>query len=250
MAEHTHETALEAKICHGLVKVPAPTPVYVPPPAAPSVRHATPAQIKYATDLGGDPVRIARCDFYSISSYIDELKRGGAKVTTQPVVNPKLEFVKSMLLNVDSGYYAVRTRDDGSDKEIFFMRISRPKSGQYKGTLKVQSCHGGAGIGSPANSRDLPVLMDGVVLWPSGRTSFYGRYNQAHWQEVLVDSIMKVVTDAYGALRLYSEQIKRCCRCNAGLTDDNSRHYGIGPECEKYWPHIIEMVDAADALRA
>src|SRR6478672_1718439 len=233
MPEHLHHTVEQSKICHGLIKVPAPSlsPAFPPVPApAPVVRRATDAQIKYATDLGGDPVRIARCDFYSISSYIDELKRGGAKVDTAPKVNPKLEFVKAMLMNVDSGYYAVRTVD-GSDDDIFFMRVSRPKSGNGAGGLKLQSVHGGAGAGF--SERDKPVFKDGLIIWPSGSYTFYDRYRQAHWQEVMVDSVMKLVTDTFGAARLYSEKIKHCCRCNKALTDDRSRHYGIGPECEK-----------------
>lgn len=202
---------------------------------APSyVKPATPAQIKYATNLGGDPSRIARCDFYSISSYIDEMKRGGAKVTSEPIVDPKLEFAKSMLKALQSGYYAVRT-DPASD-DIFFMRISRPKNGVQKDALKVQSMHGTAA--------SKPSLMEALVVWPSERYTFYGRYLQQVWRGKLVDSIMFLVTDPIGAARLYAEKIGRCCRCNAALTDERSRHYGIGPECEKYWPHIIEAVDS------
>jgi hypothetical protein len=207
-----------------------------------SVRHATTSQIKYATDLGGDLAHISTLDFYSISSYIDELKRAkkGATVTTPaaPAVDPRLEFMKSLLPNVDDGYYAVQKDGTGP---VYFIRLSRPKSGHFKGSVKVQSMHGTAAA--------KPSLMDAAAFWPSGRVTFYKRYQQAHWQESLIDWLMLLVTDSYGAARLYASEIGRCCRCNAALTDDNSRHYGIGPECEKYWPHIIEMVDAAEALK-
>lgn len=250
--EHRHETREQARTCWGFATPtdaarsilsgpldPTPPPPLLPPTAVHSPaqsRPATGAQIKYATDLGGDPGRIARCDFYSISSYIDELKRGGAKVTSAPIVDPKLEFAKSMLTSLQSGYYAVRT--DPTTDDIFFMRVSRPKSGTKKDALQVQSMHGTAAA--------KPSLMEALVVWPSNRYTFFGRYLQDHWRTRLVDSIMLLVTDPIGAARLYADKIGRCCRCNAALTDERSRHYGIGPECEKYWPHIIEAVDSQE----
>lgn len=234
-AEHYHNTILESQICWGIVPAPAP---------ARPVRFATEAQLKYIKDLGGDVEHAKHLKIHDASSYIDELKRRPKKVDVpEPapatVEDRRLEFVKGMVPSIDSGYYAIQ-KEEGA--EIFFMRVSRPKSGKYKDAVKLQSVHGTAAA--------KPRLMDAMVLYPSGKYYFMDRYFKDHYhRERLIEAIMLLVTDAWGAQRRYAEKIGRCCRCNAVLTDDKSRHYGIGPECEHYWPHIIEMVDAAEALK-
>lgn len=234
--EHTHETVYQSRVCWGLVKPDTH--------AAPFVKLATDAQLKFIKDLGGDPVHAAKMPIPEASSYIDELKRRKHAVTVAPEPAPapkvdmtdkRLEFVKVMLSSISPGYYAVQAEEGA---EIFFLRISQPKNGKYKGAIKVQSLHG------TASSK--PRSEDALVLFPTGKYYFMAKYFSDHFRrERLIEAIMLLVTDAWGAQRRYSEKIGRCCRCNAALTDERSRHYGIGPECEKYWPQIIELVDAA-----
>ena len=205
----------------------------------------TEAQLKYIRDLGGDVVHAAKLTRVDASSYIDELRRKPkavqpVTVPPAPVEDPRLTMAKTMLTTVADGYYATQKEEGAS---VFFMRLSRPKTGKYAGGIKVQSVHG-----SPIK----PTLMDAMLYFPdSGKYYFEGRYSrEAIWREKLIESILFLVTDSWGCQRRYAEKMERCCRCNASLTDDRSRHYGIGPECEKHWPHIIEQVDLEDALKA
>lgn len=128
-----------------------------------------------------------------------------------------------MLLDmVPEGYYAVR----GDESESYtFLRLSRPTKGRFKGTTKVQTQHGNR-------------LEVAWCVWPGGQVSSY--------LYTIEDAILLMISDHQWAARTYARVLGHCCRCNADLTDDRSRHYGIGPECEKYWPWMIVIVDAED----
>lgn len=130
----------------------------------------------------------------------------------------RLEALLPLLDDVPDGYYAV---DLGDGTPLKFLRLSSPKTGRYARARKVQTIHG-------------PSMENAWVKWPSGRVSVY-----SHKVE---DLILAVMTNHTGAARKYAKEIDRCCRCNTRLTDERSRRFGIGPECEKHWPHIIQEV--------
>lgn len=142
----------------------------------------------------------------------------------------RMEIIVPLLANVKEGYYAAELGDGGYN-DLRFFRISRPKKGNYAGNVKIQW--------QLADSWELAMLVR-----PSG----------TYWEPrslpfSMVDYLLNIVVDASGCARRYAKEIDKCCRCNTTLTDERSRHYGIGPECEKYWPHIINLVDQEDELR-
>lgn len=124
-----------------------------------------------------------------------------------------------MLLALPDGYYAAQL---DSTRPYTFFRINRPKSGKLKGAFKVQTQHG-------------PELMLALVIYDESRL---------YWHNMSIeDELLLVAIDPNAAAICYSEELKRCMRCNTELTDERSRWFGIGPECTKHWPHIEPMVE-------
>lgn len=136
----------------------------------------------------------------------------------------RVAMAKALFPQLPKGYYAVRA--DESDP-YQFIRVSFPTYGMYRGWQKIQSQHGDR-------------LEDGVMIDPRG----YVHVNRSR----TLDSGLMVVADPIGAAIRYALEIGNCCRCNATLTDERSRHYGIGPECEIAWPGVIERVDEMNEL--
>jgi hypothetical protein len=201
----------------------------------------TDRQLDYIETLGGPAARQAatHLDRKAASALIDELKKKPKEVAPmpEPVVrqeDPRHKMIKGLLPMVADGYYAVQ-KDEGG--HVDFLRISRPKKNKWAGCIKVQTVHGSVG---KVKLSPEPV----AAMWASGTFSVYLRNNTVE------DMLLLLVADSQGSLRRYARLLAHCCRCNAELTDDKSRHYGIGPECVKYWPHIIEQVDMEDALKA
>lgn len=128
-----------------------------------------------------------------------------------------------MLEMIPSGYYAVRP---DTETELAFVRISRPGHGKWKGYLKVQTQHGDQLIDRWAWNMANPDPLTSVRSWSVWRNQFPG--NQS-----IEDLLLLVIVDHRKAGRTYAEEIGRCHRCNKDLTDERSRWYGFGPECEK-----------------
>lgn len=128
-----------------------------------------------------------------------------------------------MLLDmVPQGYFAVRP---DNNEAWTFVRLSRPTFGRMKGALKFQSLHGDR-------------LENRWVRYPSGTLWYDEFYKGGRIEQYL----MLVIADFQGGMIRYGEQREKCGRCNAGLTDERSRWYTIGPECEKIVPWYIEAV--------
>jgi hypothetical protein len=243
--KNRHESAFEVRACYGIVKIkqcfatmahgphqsgpnwcrgieaPAAT---VEQKALTAVRMVTENQLDYIRRLGGDPVAAAKYTMKGASLYIDRLKREGKKVTegTQGGWEPPpFKVPLGMLKEVPDGYYAVQP---DSETPYTFFRISRPKSGNYKSGLKIQTQHG-------------PDYTLRYVIYDDDRL-----YRYAHTSKV-EDDLLLLVVDTNAAAIAYAEKIGRCMRCNTELTDSRSRWYGIGPECEKKLPHIIDLIN-------
>jgi len=223
---HKHDLVYEARVCYGFVRPPAQ-------PVRPFEVHELPVtdrQLRYIESLGGDTVHAAKLTKKAASDYIKRLLQGGS-VSTAPStpaapakrpVDPRLGLLTGLFDQVRDGYYA--TQVDGS-APIRFLRISTPKRGRTaisQAARKIQSQHG-------------PRWEVAGALWPSGQWSIY--------DSRIIEQLMLVVTDQRGCLKRYSKELGHCCRCNTELTDERSRHYGIGPECEKHWPDVINEVD-------
>jgi hypothetical protein len=226
---HQHSLVIEAKQCWGLIPgFQAPTP---PAPVAPAVRYATPRQIAFVKDLGGDEVRAQAMTISECSAYIDVLKKAPKEtpVTATPAApDPRLTMIEGLITMIPDGYYALQA-DSGDD--ITFMRLSRPKPTRSRPNpmqLKIQTQHG-------------PRLEELAAQWPSGKWSFY-KYSQG-WT---LDKLLLLCADHHTSAMRYAKELGKCCRCNCELTDPRSRHYGIGPECETKngWGWVIDVVDS------
>lgn len=228
---HQHTTILEAKSCprwRTLFGYVAPTPPPATMPIAGPLGRATWNQLRYVDTLHGDRALATSMTVAECSRYIDQLK--AVKQSAAPVYersipqtqDPRLPMIDQLLDVVPDGYYAVRTEG----QPYKFIRFSRPKKGQYANCLKFQEHLG---------SWDGGRYEETAVRWRSGSWSIY--------KPGYVDLIMLIIADHQGAALTYAAELKRCCRCNADLTLERSRWYGIGPECEGYWPWIIEHVE-------
>ena len=139
------------------------------------------------------------------------------------MTDPRLEMIDGMLDLIPDGYYATQVEDGAT---VDFLRLSRPTRGKYEGTIKFQTQH----------SERWEIAL---VRWPGG--------NWSQWNSRIVDLVMLIVADHHTCARRYSVELQCCGRCNTQLTDDRSRHYLIGPECEKHWPWALEEVDNMEA---
>jgi len=182
----------------------------------------TQKQMEYIADLNnGDPDQCWHLTMKGASLRIDRLKRDRIKRPSVIEDAPNRRQTKiplPMLYSLKDGYYATRA---DSTRPYTFFRVSRPKGGQFKGAFKVQTQHG-------------PELMLALVIYPDDRI---------YWHNMAVEEqLLLVVVDPNGSAIAYADEIGNCMRCNTALTDERSRWFGIGPECEKHWPHIIDLV--------
>jgi hypothetical protein len=136
-----------------------------------------------------------------------------------------------MLDAIPSGYYAVRP---DAVTPYTFVRISRPTLGRWKGHVKVQTIH----------AED---LVDRWVWNPGNpdprtnvRTLSFTRFKG---EQSIEDLILLVIVGHREAGIAYAREIRRCCRCNTRLTDERSRWYGFGPECEQSLEGMKDEID-------
>jgi hypothetical protein len=219
---HTHVTADEARRCWHSRYNPTPTPPVV---ASPVIDRITTRQLDYIKILEGDLTYAAKLSKAEASDYIAKLKFR-PKENKKPV-DPRLEMIKGLLEFVPDGYYA--TAPDGPGGHVDFLRINRPKprrSGKNKfvGATVIQTQHS-------------EVWKERLVLWPSGQWSVY--------RADVIDMLLLVVADHRTCAKRYAIELQSCCVCNTKLTDDRSRHYLIGPICDKKeaWSYVLEEVD-------
>lgn len=126
---------------------------------------------------------------------------------------------EAMVRNTRDGRYAVEL-----DGKWTFLRFSRPKNGKRKGCLVVQTQHSEA-------------YKPFVTFYPSG--SLFIAQNKS----ILDAALMMVAADPFTSAMNYGRELGCCSRCGRELTDERSRYYSIGPECEKYWPEIINYIN-------
>lgn len=218
---HSHSTVAESRRCWSNVQsAPRPASPPVSPPV--SVRRVSENQLNLIERLNGDVIHAYKLTFNEADALIKRLLQEQEGKKKEKKVDPKLTMVTGMLKGIPDGNYAAQAEEGD---RIDFLRITRPDKGKFKGALKVQSRHS-------------DTLRTDAVLWPSGIWSVYYSY--------VVDALLMVVADRRGCMRLFAKELGQCCICGKSLTDERSRHYGIGPECEKDHPEIIEEVDNED----
>lgn len=279
---HAHLSVEEAAACWGTPSLyvfggagPLVTPSPIAATPAPVKRipkrsggrpWSTLNQLKYIRDLGGDVVYAEYMTKHEASVYIDGMKSeryetgivetvdeftgkprrwnrdltGPASIdeapsrpidsldeitdaiTGEPWAAKRETIVPVPLLEmVPHGYYATQLEEDA---DVTFLRVKKPTMWDERKGIKliVQTQHG-------------ERLEDAFVVYNDGRVDVL--------KVSVEEAINLLISDQYGAARRYAKLISRCCRCNKELTDDRSRKYGIGPECEKHMRWMIDLVD-------
>lgn len=134
-----------------------------------------------------------------------------------------LQFLP-MLDQVEPGYYAVEP-GDGSD--ITFWRLSRPTrdDSRYKNCTVIQRVSGG--------ELERGAIIHPATQWnPSPRVEVFDSRTET--------AMLLLICDPRGSAYRYAKEIGKCGRCNTRLTSE-WRKVGIGPECVKHWPWMLEM---------
>lgn len=210
-------------------RTPAPVAPVTPPrgivaPARPGFRPSTDAQRDYVRALGGDVVRAQEMSVAECSDYIDELKRRPTIPGTSPIAEPverevATTIVPEVIKMVKDGRYACRVTDES---KFMFFKVSRPESGTYRGCVKIMTQH----------SEEWKLA---IVLWPSGKLSVY--------RHGLEEFILTIIANRRKAGDLYAQELGDCQICGKKLTDERSRYYGIGPDCETRHAAVVSQVD-------
>lgn len=142
-----------------------------------------------------------------------------ASVTHAPPVWP-LTTPEMLVRGLREGRYAVRA---DSSQPYIFLRHVRPKTGKKKGCLVFQTQHS-------------EVFKDRLTIYPSGK-AFCPEPRK------IDQALLLACVDPITSMRAYARELGVCGRCGRKLTDERSRWYGIGPECEESWPDLIDEVD-------
>lgn len=103
--------------------------------------------------------------------------------------------------DVPAGRYAVET-DKGAINELAFYKVDRPETGRWAGFVFVKLILGGE------QEQRLSRAAGAAVL-------------------------AKIAVDPRAAAIRYGHEMGECGRCGTNLTNDESRAYGIGPDCRK-----------------
>lgn len=223
---HAHNTVDEVRRCWlspaapvAASSPPPPTVPVIPPVVThpPGTRMISPGQKKYINDLGSRWE--VQWTYAEASAHISSIL-GRPKVDKMET-DPRLKMIEGMIDMIPDGYYAT-AKDEGG--HVDFLRISRPTRGRFAGTVKIQTEHS-------------EQWRERMVRWASGKWSVY--------DSSVIEPLMLVIADHKTCARRYSIELQSCCVCNKLLTDDRSRHYLIGPICDKKdaWQYMIEWVD-------
>lgn len=150
-----------------------------------------------------------------------------ANVKAAPPEDPwKFKTPRAMVENMQIGRYAVAPYGGDDPKNDFvFIRVVRPITGKKSGQIILQTQHSDA-------------YKMRLIIYPSGQLTFF-----THVDDRLDRAVMMVAADPYTATMKYAEILDVCCRCGKTLTDNRSRWYGIGPECEKHFPDVINYIN-------
>lgn len=215
--DHVHSSELGVRDCERTAFIDHESPRVVLTGAAP-----TESQLNYITSLGGDRARIM--DRLGASEYIKTLKSArDTRPMTQPAYTPP---IAPMLLDIiPTGYYALRL----DDEQHTFIRISRPTKGALAGGIHVQTQHSEG-------------LVSRVIIIP-GRQWRFNMRRRVNGVDI-VDYLKLLITTHRAAAMEYGSLLDQCCKCNKALTDERSRWYSIGPECEKHnSDYMTEVID-------
>lgn len=182
---------------------------------------ATPAQVqtilRYAKDQGTKlptQEQIDSWDFDKAASLIGWYRDRAARLAPTYLMTPEQEArarrdvgldpvpaapARRAETDVPAGRYAVHM--DGDSNELSFFKVDRPEEGKWAGWTFVKHL---------ASDTEYPV-------------------KGARKHRILE----AIAADIEGALATYGREIGACGMCGKTLTNDESRAYGIGPDCRK-----------------
>lgn len=127
---------------------------------------------------------------------------------------------EAMVMNIREGRYAVEI-----DGKWTFMWVNSPTRGKYKGYFLVRTQHSESYTLAYAKRLDTD-------------TNYF--YNT---RPSFDHALMMVACDPFTSAINYGIELGCCSRCARELTDERSRWYSIGPECEQHWPEIINYIN-------
>lgn len=211
----------------------APRPSAPPTPAPPSLLDAI--RRHGVTPRDGITAREARD---TLNRLIEGKERREAsmraaqptEVDTSTIHKTELGISAEMLFDIREGRYAIPTR---GTTRLDFVRLSvvKPsKAGKfvrYQGCLKVQTQHGESYKTRAYIARNGEVALTSNTMDATYLTAIF----------------MAIIVDQKAAAHRYGREKGMCCRCGKELTDERSRYYGIGPECEKKWETFVPEMD-------
>lgn len=216
-----HVSIEEARNCY--LRIAAAIP---PPPSVQLFVPITSPQLDYLVDLGEDRAVAARMSKSEASDRIRVLKRNPRPVKNLITSAPNrtqtkvpIQMLRDAIYPGVQGRFAVRADDT---QPYTFFRFSMPKSGKFKGCLKIQTQHG-------------PRYELAMAVWPNDKVTVYNAS--------IEDELLLAVVDPNGAKIAYGRELNHCGICGTELTDERSRWYGIGPDCETRYSQIIRLVD-------
>ena len=139
-------------------------------------------------------------------------------------------FPAELLFDMREGNYAVTLPD--RDK-LTFVRLNFVKPYRDGRVRKYQGC-------AVLSTQHGEQRIKRFVVRPDGKYRILSRGVSEHMAAALLGLIM---SDPRGSAARYGQELGHCCRCGKALTDERSRYYGIGPECERSWPDLIAEID-------
>lgn len=147
-----------------------------------------------------------------------------APVPAQPTRRNTLESTvfTAMLDMVPDGRYAWQPSEEVPLTFIRLKRYDAKARNRFAGATVVQTQH----------SETLKLAW---VWWPSGKISVHNSR--------ICDVINGVIVDYKRCRKRYSAELNQCGICGKTLTDERSRWYGIGPDCETRHEDVIWEVD-------
>lgn len=134
---------------------------------------------------------------------VKEREDGWAKADAKPAAIDTGLDIRAALPN--GTVYAAALNSEG---RVSFVRFDKVTSGKWDGWVFVKAV-----IGDDDSNR-LGAARPGQ--------GYAGQW---------LDIIRTIVADVDGAVALYGKTIGKCGVCNRRLTNEESREYGIGPEC-------------------
>jgi len=125
---------------------------------------------------------------------------------------------EAMLLSIPEGRYAWQP---DSETPLTFIWIRDYTFGKRLGSRRIRTQHG-------------PWFEDALTRQVSGKITI--------WDSEIENVLVGVFCGRNEAAMRYATELGNCCRCNADLTLERSRFYGIGPECEELRPDYMDDV--------